>query len=248
MLGYEEEAYELAVDQRTPSISGAKPRLTRLERISILTRLTSLNYPSLELEELIANGNSRRHGWPGSGLYVSHIHTYLDLWLSSPLAPLDSTCNSYANFEFWPIMSQRPTIILVHGAYHQPEHFDVVTNYLNEAGFKVVRPRLPSVGMTSDPGDALHLDAGAVRDALHEEIVQQGNDVVLVMHSYGGLAGSEGYGMFQTGLGSAKSLGVRRLVYLAAHGVVDKGFVFIPEDVNPPHLSINVRIPLRMYV
>lgn len=138
-------------------------------------------------------------------------------------------------------MSRRPTIILVHGAYHQPEHFDLVANYLKDAGFKVVRPRLPSVGMSSDPGGALHLDAGAVRDALHDEIVQQGNDAVLVMHSYGGLAGSEGYGMFQTGLAVAESPGVRRLVYLAAHGAVGKGTVFIPEGVNPPHLSIDVR-------
>lgn len=137
-------------------------------------------------------------------------------------------------------MSPRPTIILVHGAYHQPEHFDVVAKHLDEAGFKVVRPRLPSVGMSSDPGGALHLDAGAVRDALHEEIIQQGNDVVLVMHSYGGLAGSKGYGMFQTGRAMAKSHGVRRLVYLAAHGAVEKGTVFILEDVNPPHLSVDV--------
>lgn len=143
-------------------------------------------------------------------------------------------------------MSQRPTIVLVHGAFHQPEHFDVVAKYLTEAGFQVVRPRLPSVGMTSDPGGALHLDAGAVRDALNEVIIQQGHDAILVMHSYGGLAGSEGYGMFQEGLAMAKSSRVRRLVYLAAHGAVEKGTALLPEGANPPHLSIDVGRPLHL--
>lgn len=137
-----------------------------------------------------------------------------------------------------------PTIVLVHGAFHQPEHFNGVASELRNAGFKVVTPRLPSVGLSSDPGSALHLDGAAVRDSLHDVIVERESDAVVVMHSYGGLAGTEGYGMFQEEHSSsqdARSPRVRRLVYLAAHGAVEKGAMFVNLDAKPPHLSIDVR-------
>lgn len=139
-------------------------------------------------------------------------------------------------------MSAKPTIILVHGAWHQPAHLDAVVNRLRDAGFETKAPKLPSVGISSDPGNALHLDAAAVRDALSEVIVHQGQDVVLVMHSYGGLAGTEGYGMFQESRKSGptdSSAGVRRLVYLAAHGAIEKGTVH-RSDMNLPYLTIDV--------
>ena len=172
-----------------------------------------------------------------------HLRTHHRLCLPGLLAPLNRANFVRSPRAFSEIMSQRPTIILVHGAFHQPEHFDEVAKHLNGSDFRVVRPRLPSVGMASDPGSALHLDAGTVRDALDEVVIQQRSDAVLVMHSYGGLAGSEGYGMFQEGLAvapSAESPQVRRLVYLAAHGPVERGTVFLPEDTRPPHLSIDV--------
>lgn len=141
-------------------------------------------------------------------------------------------------------MSKKPTIVLVHGAFHQPEHFNTVTDLLRKTGYKVVLPRLPSVGLSSDPGGALHLDAAAVRDVINDAVVEQGEDVVLVMHSYGGLAGTEGYGMFREGATSAQtpeSAQLRRLVYLAAHGAVEKGTVFKPQSLQLPHLSVDVR-------
>lgn len=140
-------------------------------------------------------------------------------------------------------MSRRLTIILVHGAYHQPEHFDSVATLLRDAGYDVTLPRLPSVGLPSDPGDALHLDAAAVQDALNEVVIHRGQDAVMVMHSYGGLAGTEGYGMFREASALEQGQGrVQRLVYLAAHGAVDKGSIFLPPDVKPPHLSFDVRL------
>lgn len=98
------------------------------------------------------------------------------------------------------------------------------------------------MGMTSDPGGALHLDAAAVRDVIYETVVGRGKDALLVMHSYGGLAGTEGYGMFREANPSASGQ-VRRLVYLAAHGAVERGTVFKPEHVKLPHLSLDVREP-----
>ena len=96
--------------------------------------------------------------------------------------------------------------------------------------------------MSTDPGDALHLDAAAVRDVLLDLVVKQSKEVVLVMHSYGGLAGTEGYAMFCE---DARTISgkVIRLVYLAAHGAVEKGTVFLPAGVQLPHLQFDVCNP-----
>lgn len=109
---------------------------------------------------------------------------------------------------------------------------------------RFVIPRLPSFGLRSDPGDALHLDVAAVRDAIENVAGSHGQDAVIVMHSYGGLAGTECYGMFREAypvLQDAASSQIRRLVYPAAHGAVEKGAVFKPSAVQLPHLSIDVR-------
>lgn len=140
-------------------------------------------------------------------------------------------------------MPKKPTIIIVHGAYHRPEHFDAVVGHLHAAGYETLLPRLPSVGLSSDPGGALHLDAAVVRDALKQVIVDNGRDAVLVMHSYGGVAGTEGYGMFREAHSpqDVDSAQVRRLVYLAAHGAHEKGIVHRPDAAQLPHISVDVR-------
>lgn len=142
------------------------------------------------------------------------------------------------------IMSRRPTIVIVHGAYHQPEHWHTVAAHLRDAGLKVVLPRLPSVGLSSDPGNALDLDTAAVRNALRGVVIDEGDDAVLVMHSYGGLAGNEGFGMFQEmdhHTRDSSSPQVQRLIYLVAHSAVEKGTILWPEDLDIPHIAVDVR-------
>ena len=70
--------------------------------------------------------------------------------------------------------ADRPTIVLVHGAWAGPSSWDSVVHRLNDAGFRTVTPTL---GLASLPGDV------AAVDALLDQIPGK---KVLVGHSYGG--------------------------------------------------------------
>ena len=76
------------------------------------------------------------------------------------------------------------TIVLVHGSWHGPWSWERLTPLLEERGFRVRAPQLPSSGPTPDPTADLTRDAAVIRD----EIRQAGSPVVLVGHSSGGAA------------------------------------------------------------
>lgn len=99
----------------------------------------------------------------------------------------------------------KPTIVLVHGAYHRASSYDPIVPLLKERGYSVAAVELPSSG--SKPGKAAHLadDRAAVR-ALIESVA---GDVVVVTHSYGGFVVTHGL----DGLDHK----VKALVYLCAY-------------------------------
>ena len=79
-------------------------------------------------------------------------------------------------------MPLKPTLLFVHGAW-PPECWARVIPLMEAQHYKCVSVGLPSVN--SNPHKRLEDDIQAVRTAIHSEI-SQGNDVVLVVHSYGG--------------------------------------------------------------
>lgn len=93
-----------------------------------------------------------------------------------------------------------PTVVLVHGAWHQPWHCHEVVGRLTAGGRAVDLVDLPSCG--PDRGD-LYDDSAAIRAVLDRH-----TDVVLVAHSYGGIPATDA---------SAGHPAVRRLVYLSAY-------------------------------
>ncbi|KAI7155812.1 hypothetical protein KC349_g6708 [Hortaea werneckii] len=72
--------------------------------------------------------------------------------------------------------SQQPTVLIVHGAFHVPQHFDHLASLLQQAGYQVEVPALPSVGIEQDPGNALELDAGFLCEKL--EVLVCGSEAV----------------------------------------------------------------------
>ncbi|MEU4920689.1 alpha/beta hydrolase [Streptomyces parvus] len=84
-----------------------------------------------------------------------------------------------------------PTVVLVHGLYHRPEHSDAVARRLRSSGVEAVAPELHRGSLAADT-EAVQ----AAVDVLHEP-------PLLLGHSYGGSV--------ITGV-----RGARRLVYLAA--------------------------------
>lgn len=132
---------------------------------------------------------------------------------------------------------QKPAMVIAHGAWHVPAHYEPMAKPLREAGYEVIIPQHKSVGAESDPGNALQKDAAAIADILRELLVS-GKDIILVMHSYGGIAGSEAVGMLYDKQAPTEFDGrIKRLVFLAAH-VLNRGVPFLEPGRNIG--SINV--------
>lgn len=83
-------------------------------------------------------------------------------------------------------MSSKPTIIFVPGAWHRAETWHKLTTLLEEHQYKCFSLSLPST--KSDPAASLKDDIDATREVIQAETTI-GHDVVVVMHSYGGIPG-----------------------------------------------------------
>jgi pimeloyl-ACP methyl ester carboxylesterase len=101
----------------------------------------------------------------------------------------------------------KPTIVLVHGAWHGAWCWDLVRGHLESAGVEVVAVDLPGHGASHEPLADLHGDAAAVRSTLDS----LDGPAVLVGHSYGGAVITE----------AGAHDRVAHLVYIAAFNLAD---------------------------
>ena len=114
----------------------------------------------------------------------------------------------------------RPAVVIVHGAWHTPEHYEDLVSHLWNKGFEDVHcPPLPSQTATLPlpPTANLEHDTLLIRQTI-QPLVDQGRYVIVLMHSYGGIVGNNSLDGFL--LPQRKALdregGVVHLVYMAA--------------------------------
>jgi pimeloyl-ACP methyl ester carboxylesterase len=96
--------------------------------------------------------------------------------------------------------SNRPTLVLVPGAWHRPSTYDLLRGELDILGYATRAVKLPTAG--PDPHGSLYDDAAAIREA----VGSLSGPVVVVAHSYGGIPAAEG-----------TPDGVQRLIHLSAY-------------------------------
>lgn len=88
----------------------------------------------------------------------------------------------------------KPTILIIQGCFQRPVVYDALKHRLESLGYPIVLPSLPTCGDAEDPNfPSLTLlnDAEAVREKLELLVERERKTVMIVMHSYGGLVGSE---------------------------------------------------------
>ena len=140
-------------------------------------------------------------------------------------------------------MSNRPNIILVHGAWADGSSWSAVIEDLQAKGYKVTAPQFPLTSLADDVA------------RLRQVLALQDGATILVGHSYGGqiitALGTDapdvvGLGYIAAfGLDEGESLGALLsqgpTPPALAHQVVDKrGFVWLPEDDFVNHFAADV--------
>ncbi|KAI7356456.1 hypothetical protein KC354_g10408 [Hortaea werneckii] len=110
----------------------------------------------------------------------------------------------------------KPVIVIVPGAWHQAIHYQLLTDRLQQAGYDVHALTLPCTG--DNPSQDVWKDDIAHIRATIERASDSGRDVVVVMHSRGGLPGGDAVeGMSKADRGQqGKAGGVVHLVYISS--------------------------------
>lgn len=110
----------------------------------------------------------------------------------------------------------KPHIILIPGAWHSADSYDLLLPYLRTNGYAVTAVDLPSVG-AEPPIKSLQPEIDHIR-GITLPLLDQGKDVAVVMHSYAGVAGSSSlFGLSKDErLATGLPGGVTALVYLCA--------------------------------
>lgn len=118
--------------------------------------------------------------------------------------------------------SHKTAILLVQGSFQLPEAYGKLTSALRSRGFLVLQPRLPSLTGHDSPDFAkrdLSDDSRAIESEAKRLVVEEGQNVMVVMHSYGGLVGSDAIPedlSLQSRRRAGLAGGVCRLFYFAA--------------------------------
>ncbi|KAF4495365.1 Alpha beta hydrolase fold-1 [Fusarium agapanthi] len=122
-------------------------------------------------------------------------------------------------------VSSNPTIVFAPGAWHLAPCFDPIREALHSRGWTTEAVEYPSVE-AEPPTKGLDDDADAVRTVL-QRLADKREQIVLVVHSYGGLVGAN----------AVKGLGYRQRKEQGLPGGVIM-FVYLAAFVTPLGLSI----------
>lgn len=117
-------------------------------------------------------------------------------------------------------MSQ-PTFVVSLGAWSSPVVFDALRSELRSRGFPSECPSHPSAG--TEPPKTLEDDVASLRSVI-TALADEGKDIVVVAHSYGGVVASSAVeGLVKSVRAQGGKLGgVVSIIYVAAFAI-DKG-------------------------
>jgi len=146
---------------------------------------------------------------------------------------------------------QKPSIVIVPASFSPAYFYDNIVDQLTANGYEAQTIELPSVGRKDGvPGATMAEDAASIQSVM-SRLADEGKDIVIVTHSYGGIPGTESV----RGMGKAerekdgKRGGVARIVYLTSIvAPVGLSSNTLMEDTFPDWLKVEVSyVPLRRF-
>lgn len=82
--------------------------------------------------------------------------------------------------------TEKPIIIVVHGAWHRPIHYINIYNYFQAKGYTVRIPALATAGHSDEVAQRDTSDDVQLLRSVMKEYLDQGKSIVVVCHSFGG--------------------------------------------------------------
>lgn len=139
-----------------------------------------------------------------------------------------------------------PTIVGVTGMWHPGSCFDDLATVFEKRGYPFVSQDAPGI-LSEDPiNSTVDMDAESLRQNILLPLLAEGKDIILLMHSYGGVYGSAAvHGLSRKEREKAgQEGGIVGLVYVTAvTPAVGKSLLdmmgLTPENL-PPHVVLNV--------
>lgn len=151
-------------------------------------------------------------------------------------------------------MTNKPGVVLVHGAWHSSSHFENIIRDLEQKGYSVEAPTLPTVGLEVVEDSLVkaiavvscfnrqrvltHTDSNApaqVKQAI-SNVTSSGRNAVVICHSFGGIMGSEAVAEFEEEMranhASSKHGHVVQLLYISAI-IIERGVQWNKESDEP---------------
>lgn len=86
--------------------------------------------------------------------------------------------------------TSKPTFVLIPGAWHTPAHFKHLIARLHEADYATASVALSSVNPPHPKEIEVATDVALIREKMLLPLLEEGKDLVLVLHSYGGFPGA----------------------------------------------------------
>lgn len=142
-------------------------------------------------------------------------------------------------------MHSKPTVVLMPGSCHTPQHFVDLIGALQQAGYPVSCTQLASVDSPDPHACDMSKDILAVQQHILRPLIDKGQDVLLVAHSIAGYAGgAAALGLSKTvGTAAGKRGGIVGVVFIAAflsyRGA--KPFLKLTKGSWPSEYKVDVR-------
>jgi pimeloyl-ACP methyl ester carboxylesterase len=119
--------------------------------------------------------------------------------------------------------SPLPTLVFLAGAFADPSCFDALTSELQKAGYPTVYTTVLTLNPSNPQDVSTSQDAEHVRNKFFLPLLDEGKDIVVIAHSYGGVVGgaaAAGLSKIER-LAQGKSSGILGLLYIVGNIVGD---------------------------
>ncbi|KAM0274932.1 hypothetical protein ACHAQH_007741 [Verticillium albo-atrum] len=139
--------------------------------------------------------------------------------------------------------SPTPAILLVHGAWNQPVHYNLLTTALKESGYRVITPANVTAGSEETIIGKTPLDDVKVIQASIKPLLGAGDEIITVCHSYGGVPGTatvEGNTVEERAARGLKG-GIKAVIYVAAFALPQRGLSLLDAvgGTFPDHFDVH---------